>query len=163
MSGKLKYPLPEIGDTFENLKVLRIIRKRDKYDKPTWFAECVCKCGKIIEPQVNHLRNGQASCGCIPKSSYWKTRDTKLRRKWVSMLYRCYRDATQSHFGRIKVCDEWFDFDVFAEWAYTNGWGPQSGLELDRIDCNGNYSQQNCQFLTKAQHSEKSAFEKRKE
>lgn len=46
----------------------------------------------------------------------------------------------------IKVCGEWYDPKVFFDWAISNGY--QAGLEIDRINNNGNYEPSNCRFTT---------------
>lgn len=54
----------------------------------------------------------------------------------------------------ITVCNEWIDkekgFINFRDWALSNGY--QEGLEIDRIDNNGNYEPSNCNFITSAKN-----------
>lgn len=76
---------------------------------------------------------------------------TKLYGVWSSMKNRCACESSTSwknYGGRgIRVCDEWVNsFVAFKEWADQNGYS--SGLQLDRIDTNGDYSPSNCRFIS---------------
>lgn len=66
------------------------------------------------------------------------------------MKDRCYkeRDINYKNYGArgIIVCDEWLNsFDNFAEWSLKNGY--KKGLEIDRIDNDGNYEPKNCRYV----------------
>ena len=71
------------------------------------------------------------------------------------MLSRCYSKKHihyKNYGGRgIKVCDEWLEFKPFLEWALLSGCAPH--LTLDRIDNSGNYTPQNCRWVTMAEQS----------
>ena len=51
----------------------------------------------------------------------------------------------------IKVCPEWYDFNVFLDWAKASGY--QDNLTIDRIDVHGNYHPDNCRWATKKQQA----------
>jgi len=76
---------------------------------------------------------------------------------WRSMHQRCksknYREAG------ITVCAQWSTFTAF--WR-DMGETWFDGAELDRIDNFGIYEPENCQWLTHAEHSRKSAQQKSK-
>ena len=73
-----------------------------------------------------------------------------LRTVYNNMVRRCYlpTDKAFKYYGGrgIKVCDKWLgDRDSFYCWALLI-W--KEGLQLDRINNNGDYSSENCRFIT---------------
>jgi hypothetical protein len=76
--------------------------------------------------------------------------------KWEHMHQRC-RDKNHSSYsnygGRgIKVCDEWKTFEGFIKWDKFSDWRP--GLQIDRINVNGNYEPDNCRWVTVQENSQ---------
>lgn len=75
---------------------------------------------------------------------------TPLYVVWKSMLTRT-RQPNHTAFARyggrgIRVCTEWEQsFETFRDWAKSNGYQP--GLELDRINNDGNYEPANCRWV----------------
>lgn len=80
---------------------------------------------------------------------------------WRNMKHRCY-NPSNTHYryygGRgIEVCEEWLtSFSSFKEWAESNGWAP--GLEIDRINNDGNYSPDNCRFVAQRENKNNCSY-----
>lgn len=77
--------------------------------------------------------------------------DYIIRDCYYGMLKRCYSKKRADYCiygGRgIQVCEEWrASFAAFRDWAVANGW--KQGLQIDRIDCDGDYEPDNCRFVT---------------
>lgn len=49
------------------------------------------------------------------------------------------------------MCNEWQDASNFVLWALRNGY--KDGLQLDRINNDGNYCPENCRFVTPKENS----------
>jgi len=45
----------------------------------------------------------------------------------------------------ITVCQDWYEFEPFCKWALSSGY--EKGLDLDRIDNDGNYEPANCRWV----------------
>lgn len=77
---------------------------------------------------------------------------TPLWNAYYNMRARCYQESYvefERYGGRgIGVCDEWRnDFEAFIAWAEVNGF--QEGLQLDRKDNDGDYTPENCRWVTR--------------
>ena len=119
-----------------------------------------CYCGKEFITRLINIKNGNTkSCGCL-NDSVRKNNSLfrhglsghKLFKVLSSIKDRCNNKNNKSfdyYGGRgISVCDDWKnDFMSFYDWAINNGYA--DGLEIDRIDNNGNYEPLNCRFVAR--------------
>src|SRR5258706_11558288 len=111
---------------------------------------CRCTCDRETTVSLGNLTSGAVkSCDLTGnhKISHWK-----LHSVWRGMKNRCHSPnfKTSNRYGKrgIIVCDEWrYDFWAFYNWAMWNGY--QEGLDVDRRDNNGNYTPENCRFVTR--------------
>lgn len=128
--------------------------------KKKWL--CKCDCGNEVIVSSSNLVSGHTSsckiCGKKRSSEKIKKHgmtSTKLYGIWNAAKNRCTNTKAKSYkdYGArgIQICEEWKESSNFFEWALANGY--KDGLEIDRIDVNGNYEPSNCRWVTKEQNA----------
>lgn len=147
------------GQRFGRLIVIKQGKSTWKSNRTSW--DCACNCGNKINVASKNLKNGRTqSCGCLMRDSARERgrksikhgmEGTKPYKLWGCIKARCYNPNNPSYrnYGArgISMCEEWRnDFKMFYDWVIANGYG--DGLQIDRIDKNGNYEPNNCRFIT---------------
>jgi predicted nucleic acid-binding Zn ribbon protein len=79
---------------------------------------------------------------------------TQIYHKWSAMISRCRneKDPNYRNYGArgISVCEKWKDFMSFYK---DMGDVPFENAQLDRIDNDGNYCPENCQWILPKENS----------
>lgn len=154
---KIKNP-PKIVDVSGQRfgKLVALSKTKTKGGRTAYLCHCDCGNEKVIA--YDSLRAGHSrSCGCLYKEtngSHHRThgkRNNPLYSKWIDMKCRCYDSRTREYKScgakGIIVCDEWFNFQNFYDWAVAQGYN-ESNLQrkytFRRKDMTKNYDPQNC-------------------
>lgn len=135
---------------------------------------CKCDCGQEADVIGRDLKNGNTkSCGCFKRESLKDSprgikhgmSHSKLHRIWSGMKGRCANSLYHNYkyYGAkgISVCDDWILFNGFMTWAIETGY--IEGLTIDRINPNGNYEPNNCEWVSMSENSKRMWRDKKNE
>jgi len=141
------------------LENLGMIFLKDTHKQKCRWGIYLCQCGAQFKARVHDIESGKThSCGCYniaaakARSITHGYSNHALYHTWKNMMRRLTnpKDKSFKNYGGrgITICEDWKNISIFIVWALNHGWG--EGLELDRIDFDGNYEPSNCRFTTSA-------------
>lgn len=151
----------EVGTVFGRLTVTGPSLPTTE-DRQYRYYECTCECGKVVFLRKDSLLGGDSkSCGCLAAEKAGDRVRTHglskhpLYSVWVGMHKRCYRSGRKDykHYGGrgIKVEADWHSQEGLIQFIEDMYQSYEPGLELDRIDVDGNYCKKNCRWATRRQ------------
>lgn len=137
------------------IKELGIKERKGGYRERFGLYECpICK--KHFETSMKTVKNGKStkckSCSISLISRKHLLSKHPLYKKFFDMKTRCcnIKHKAFSRYGArgISICKEWLENpSLFVKWGINNGY--EKGLQIDRINPEGNYEPNNCRFVTK--------------
>lgn len=151
----------QVGTRFGRLVVTSQSLSRSEDDKYVRY-ECTCDCGTITFPRKSSLVNGDTkSCGCVSKEKTTERVTSHGMSKhplytvWLDMNRRCFNSKRKDykHYGGrgITVLPEWQGDTGLHQFIQDMYSSYREGLELDRINVDGNYCKDNCRWTTRRQ------------
>lgn len=157
------------GERYEtkSFGAIEIVEYRGAFDVLIRFIDTgyqvVTNAGNIrkgcIKDKLKRTVYGVGFFGDGPHKSSEKRKPNPAYKAWQAMMQRCYDSAYHVHrptYIGCSVCDEWHNFQRFADWFYENY--PNDGVkyQLDKDSVKkGNkiYSPSTCAFMTLADNT----------
>ncbi len=122
----------------------------------SFYFTCVCKCGAQGCVRTHGMTLCSSTCStCVKGRPKIQDPVSYLRgyRAWLTMIYRCTnpkRSGYKNYGGRgICFSSEWQSFSNFRR----DMGEPPPGAQIDRIDTNGNYTKNNCRWVTSKENN----------
>jgi hypothetical protein len=122
----------------------------------------VCRiCGAVAIVDRRRINKRCHRCAMTAKRTHGLASGGHLHplyRLLHGMVIRCEQPRTMNYKyygGRgVSVCAEWRQNPAaFVAWAMAHGWS--SGLEIDRLDVDGDYAPDNCRFINHRENSQR--------
>ncbi len=167
--------VPKVREIYGRLTVVVCIGRKGISNYPHW--SCLCSCGNKIQVRADALSAGTTVlCGCFQKQT---ARDKMIKlhfddlnsvgniqhglsgtveyHAWEHMKQRCLNLGCQQYAdygGRgIIICDRWLNsFENFIVDMGEKPW-PKKLYSFDRVDNDGNYTPENCRWVTQFQQN----------
>lgn len=150
------------GQRFERLEVVGYAGT-NQHRAALWLCRCTgpdCDGRQVTVPGRDLRKGNTRSCGCLSRESTADRSRTHglhghpIYQVWQGMISRCHNPRHRSfprYGGRgITVCPQWRNsFEAFHRDVIT---GYERGLQLDRINNDGNYEPGNVRWVTRPEN-----------
>ncbi len=152
-----------VGLRYGNLEVVSLVSRSSRLLGTKTMWSCICDCGDISTYSSSNLVTGNSTkcldcriANQITHDNAGRGRESGTYRSHQHMLQRCCNEENDNyhHYGGrgIKVCDEWSGESGFVNFLRDMGDRP-SNTSLDRVDVNGDYTPENCRWVSNSMQS----------
>lgn len=159
-TGKRKITVGSVWDS-NGYGKFEVVKYKSCHDVTVRFIETgfktSCRSGNIkvgnVKDRLSPKVYGVGFVGVGGYKSDINRVRTKSYEAWVNMLARCYSESYKQKYPTYKgctVCEEWHNFQNFAEWFYENYPKDDHKYHLDKdLKVIGNkiYSSRTCMFV----------------
>ena len=131
-----------------------IIHKSNTNKHYYWWYEC--KCGQLKSRRSDNKAEycNMPGCKYSNRIRHGKS-NSPLYCIWEGIKQRLFNPNAKSastYNGKgITMCTDWLQYIPFEKWALLNGY--KQGLTIDRINIDGNYTPDNCQWITRSENT----------
>lgn len=139
-----------------------ISAKRNEKAEIIRIVKAQCKCGYIKEIKVENLQKSKQCIKCANEEIKSRiSEEDRILKKRLHSVYgsiksRCTNPNSKDYkkYGAkgIKVESSFDSFPKFFKWIIDNGYTYDCKLEIDRKNCDGNYSADNCRLVSKEEN-----------
>lgn len=139
-----------INEKFGKLTIVSLSEKQGKNRNK--YYDCQCECGNTHRARVDNLKNGTTDmckkCGKNKQKTHGMSR-TPFYYVYKALKERCEKSTHPAYknYGGRGIRNLWSSFDEFKDDMLGSY---KEGLEIDRIDNDGNYCKENCRWVDRA-------------
>ena len=158
------YEDEHVGEKIGIYEILYLNDYKSKDGHKIYHIKCT-ECGWENDIQYRRIKELSQICKHLSDSGYYTSFNGKkswtnrrIKRAFDAMYLRCYDENSKDYrwYGAkgVQICKEWLQNPLlFEKWAINNGYADD--LTIDRIDSDGDYSPENCQWIPLEENSRK--------